>query len=334
MNATLRVCCAGFLSFTVCQAVFAQAPKFARVGTIDGPAELVQLRGTSAYVVADKTLRIFDVASPSAPRRVGAYTFPEHIRALTVSGALVYAAADFYGLRIVDVSNPEVPVERGSLPMRGGILTIAMAGRNVLVTTNLVEGVQIVDVSNARAPVLLTTYFTDGYAQAVAASGPLAYVSDSPTGLYILDLSNASSPAVMSTLQTTIKRLGSGEMPAVPSPLVAVSEQAAASAARTAVVLEKMTGLVELFDVTNPRKAPKIGEVGTSARSQCLAVSGFWAYIGVQDGVQILDLSDRSKPALAASFKTRQPPLSVAVADSLVFAAVGPGGVEVFRQSF
>ena len=313
--------------------VSAQTTTFAAVGTIDGPAELVRAQGKYVYVVADKTLRIFDASNPSAPRRVGTHTFPEHIRALTVSGAFIYAAADFYGLRIVDVSSAEHPVERGSLPMRGGILTLVMAEKSVLVTTNLVEGVQIVDVSKSAAPVLLTSYFTDGYAQAAATSGSLAYVTDSPIGLYIIDLSDASSPTVMSTLALTVKRMGSGDMPAVPSPLVAIAAPEAASAARTAVVLDKTTGLVELLDVTNPRSAAKIGRVSANGRTQCLAVRRSWAYVCGQGGVQVVDLSNRSNPAPAGSFKTNHPTLDVAVADGLVLAALGQGGVAMFRQS-
>jgi hypothetical protein len=40
---------------------------------------------------------------------------------------------------LVDASNPAAPVERGSLKMRGGILTIALASANTLVTSNLVS---------------------------------------------------------------------------------------------------------------------------------------------------------------------------------------------------
>jgi len=231
----------------------------------------------------------------------------------------------------VDTSNPAAPFERGSLKMRGGILTIAMTSANTLVTTNLSEGVQIVDVSDVAAPALVTTYFTDGYAQAVAASRDLAYVTDSPTGVYILDMSTPRSPAVTSTLSIAVKPLGSGEMPAVPSPLIGISVPTPPSPA-TAVVLDKLIGRVELFDVTNPRSATKLGAVDTRGRSQCLAVRGSRAYVGGLDGVQVMDFSNRSAPTLAGSFKTAQPPQYLAVDDALVFAALGREGVVIVRQ--
>jgi len=80
--------------------------------------------------------------------------------------------------------------------------------------------------------------------------------------------------------------------------LIGISAPAPPSPA-TAVVLDKLIGLVELFDVTNPRSAMKMGAVGTKGRSQCLAVRGSRAYVGGLDGVQVVDFSNRSTPTIA-----------------------------------
>ena len=314
--------------------VLAQTLTLAPVGVIDGPADLVQVQGKYAYVIADRTLRIFDVTNFSAPQRVGVFTFPEHVRAFSVSRSVIYAAADFFGIRIVDASSPAAPVLRGSLPMRGGLLLVALAGANILVATSLVSGLEVVNVSEVARPVLLTSYFfTDGYAQAVAASGQLAYATDSAGGLYIIDLSKPDSPAAVSVQETTVMRLGSGDMPAVPSPLVAVSESVAAPSLKIALVLERIGGLLQIHDVSNPRAPVKVTTFRTQVRPQTLGVRGSLAYIGGPDGLQIVDFSNPSKPVLAGSFKTAGPAQDVALADSLVLAAIGKGGVVVLRQS-
>lgn len=189
----------------------AQDAQLSAAGTIEGPAELVHVEGTRLYVAADRTLRIFDAADASSPRRVGTHTFPEHIRALSVAGSMVYAATDFYGLRIVDAADAAAPVERGSLQMRGGVMTMTTAGSGLVITTNLSDGVQIVDVSNPAAPAQLTSYFTDAYPQGITANGQLLLVTDASTGLYLIDLATPTSPELITTLPTTLKRLGSSE---------------------------------------------------------------------------------------------------------------------------
>src|SRR5882762_3049369 len=98
----------------VCTALLsAQSGKLAAVGTISGPADLVKVYGTYAYVAAGPIFRIVDVTDPSAPRLTGTFSFRERIWAFTVSGSLAYIAADWSGLGILDVSNPAAPKLRG-----------------------------------------------------------------------------------------------------------------------------------------------------------------------------------------------------------------------------
>ena len=324
--------CCWQLAFSVCPAP-AQTLTLVPAGGIDGPAELVQVQGKYAYVVADRTLRIFDVTNSSVPQRMGVFTFPEHVRAFSVSHSIVYVAADFFGIRIVDASNPAAPVLRGSLQIRGSLLIVALAGGNILVATNMVSGLEVVDVSDVSRPVLLTSnFFTDGYAQAVAASGPLAYVTDSANSLYLIDLSKPASPAAVSVQESTPIKMGSGDMPAVPSPLVAILETVASPSLKIALVLEKTTGFLHIHDVSNPRKPAKASSFRTPGRQQSLGVRGSRAYIGGAEGLQIVDFSDPSTPIPAGSFKMAGPVQDVALADSLVLVVIGKGGVVILHQ--
>ena len=51
----------------------AQSLQFTRLGTIPGPSDLVRVDGGRAYVASAKTLTIFDVAKPEAPKKMGAH---------------------------------------------------------------------------------------------------------------------------------------------------------------------------------------------------------------------------------------------------------------------
>jgi hypothetical protein len=120
------------------------------VGTIPGPADLVRVYGNHAYVVAEKTLTAFDVADPAAPGKAGSYTFPEKIWGFRVVDSLAYVAADFYGLGILDVSDPAAITLRGALKTPGQAKNVAIVG---------------------------------------VSAGSFAYAVDSPSGLYVFDLS-------------------------------------------------------------------------------------------------------------------------------------------------
>ena len=84
--------------------ISAQTVPFVPVGSIAGPADLVRVQGRYAYVSAGKTLTVVDISNPSAPTRTGAYTFPEKIWGFRVVGNVVYVAADFFGLGILDIA--------------------------------------------------------------------------------------------------------------------------------------------------------------------------------------------------------------------------------------
>src|SRR5256885_2137409 len=85
-------------------------------------------------------------------------------------------------------------------------------------------------------PAPLASYFTDGYAQSISVSRPLAYVIDAPTGLYVFDLSNPRSPAVVTVLKLNAPQQQSPG--AITTGSVAISEAVAGRSPETAVLLD------------------------------------------------------------------------------------------------
>lgn len=331
-----RLVCASFILgcpyLTFSAAVTAQTPRLSRIASIDGPGDLVRVDGKFLYVIADRTLRIIDVTNPSVPKAAGGFTFSEHIRSFAVSGSHVYALADFHGIRIVDVSNPASPVLRGSLALKGGHFHIVVFDKNTLLASGILSGLQIIDVSDATKPVPLASHFTDGYAQSISVSRPLAYVIDEPTGLYVFDLSNPRVPAVTTLLDLNVPRQpGAAALTAVS---VAISEAVAERSPKIAVLLDNTSGLLLFYDVSTPAAPVKMSSFSASAGSEALVVRGSLAYIASgPQGLQIVDFSNPLKPVDSGSFKTTQPAHDVTVSDSLVFVATGAGGVVVFRSS-
>lgn len=287
----------------------AQDVKFVRAGSIPGPADLVEVHGRHAYVAGGRTLTLVDVSNPAAPKRVGAYTFPEKIWGFRVLEPLVYVAADFFGLGILDVSNAAAPTLRGSLKTPGQAKNVAVVGMRAAVADHM-SGVDHIDVSNPAKPVSLGSFFLDGYARDVAASGSIAYAVDAPTGLYVFDLSKPGGLDAVSTQQSAT----------APGSIVVAED---ARSPRVALLVGG--GSLQVYDISNPLTPVKAATFRTtSGRPRRVALSGSVAYVADGDeGVQLVDLTTPSKPTPIGALKTAAPARDVAVAGSTIFVVVG-----------
>ena len=85
----------------------AQAIQLAEVGQIPGPVELVRVSGEFAYVVGGHTFTAYDLSDRSAPVARSSYVFPEEIWGFRLAGDRAYVGANFFGLGILDISNPD-----------------------------------------------------------------------------------------------------------------------------------------------------------------------------------------------------------------------------------
>ena len=90
-----------------------------QVGTIPGPADLVKVDGSRAFVTHHRTFKVFDVSDPAAPQQTGALTLPEEIWKFSIRGDRAYVGANFHGLSILDLSNPDAPRELGAFQSLG-----------------------------------------------------------------------------------------------------------------------------------------------------------------------------------------------------------------------
>jgi hypothetical protein len=315
--------------------VAAQTLTFTQVGSIAGPADLIEVQGRTAYVAAGKTLTIVDVTDPAAPRRAASYTFPELIWGVTVSGTRVYVAADTYGLGILDVSDIAAPKLIGALKTPGQAKNVAIFKQNRALVADHIRGINLVDISVPEKPALLTSFFVDGFAKdVVVGPGNFAYALDQPAGLNIFDLSSPSAfaPVGMTTLANPIPLRAQLDVSESSGPLGAEARSAKATRQRLAVVAGG--GPVQIFDVSET-KAPKQATVyRTPGAAQRVVLQGVRLYVADGPaGLQVLDLTTPSTPTIIGAHKTQMGARDVAVADALVFVVVGGEQVLILRQS-
>jgi hypothetical protein len=184
-------------------------------------------------------------------------------------GSYAYVADEFFGLQVIDVTNPANPVIVGVADTPGNANGIAVAGSYAYLTVGS-AGLQVIDVTNPVVPVFVGGVNTPGSAIGVVAAGSYAYVADYPAGLQVIDVTNPASPV----------RVGGVDTPGL--------ARGIAVAGNYAYVADDYRGL-RVIDVTNPASPVIVGGVETPGIARGITVVGNYTYVGAGPaGLQIL----------------------------------------------
>jgi len=105
---------------------------------------------------SDSVLEIIDVSNPASPQTIGVYRMQYSPYRIAVRDSIAYLGTSDGGLRIIDCHNPSSP----------NLMAVPSTGRGIAVFDSLayVEAtdLEIYNVSDPGAPVLLSTYDMDG----------------------------------------------------------------------------------------------------------------------------------------------------------------------------
>lgn len=171
-----------------------------------GYPSAVAANGYFAYigtVTNGGVVHVVDVSDPAAPALRGAVTMTSVYR-LQVHGNHVYAADEFAGLHIIDVSNPDAPVEvavysDGCMGIMGGAYDVQISPDGTRAYVACETGLQVVDISDPAAPVRLGGWPAEwANGSTVAVEGTRAWFGDRG-GVHEIDLSDEANPALVQT---------------------------------------------------------------------------------------------------------------------------------------
>jgi hypothetical protein len=173
-----------------------------------------QAHGVAAFgtkvVVADHMsgLDLFDVSDLARPVLMDSFFLEGYARDVATSGSLAYAVDSPTGFYVIDLSKAEALEPVGTLQSANGqIIAVTEASTERGPHIACVAGgraLQVFDVSNPAAPVLVSTYNAPrGRPQRVSMKGALAYVAEGEGGLQVLDLSVPSKPSLVGEFKTS-----------------------------------------------------------------------------------------------------------------------------------
>ena len=197
-----------------------------QVGTIkDGvgatqlnSAHAVYVSGKYAYVASqgDSSLTVIDISNPSSPKEIGTIidnsvggtgTQLLNAQGVYVSGKYAYvASASDNSLSVIDISNPSLPKEIGTLVSArlNGAEDVYVSGKYAYVASSISDSLTVIDISNPASP-LEINYIIDSSQGGVATdlnaasslyvSGKYAYVTSRYNGaLTVIDISGIDAP--------------------------------------------------------------------------------------------------------------------------------------------
>jgi hypothetical protein len=189
------------------------------------------------------------------------------------------------------------------------------------------DGLEVFDISNPAAPVLVGSYKASGYAWAVTVAGSYAYVANGNSVL-VVNVSNPGSPTLAGSVSTAAKDVvvagsyayvaGGNVMqvvdvsnPSAPVLRGALHVSNSYSIVRvraqnaTVYAAASAGGLItiDVSDPTNPVQRGQLTSSGVSGSSTIgLAVSGTQAYLAdYVAGLGVVDISSVSSPSLTGS---------------------------------
>ena len=219
-------------------------------------------------------------------------------QAVAVSGNFAYVAGDAANsLTVVDISDPDNPVERGSVS--GGALNdardVAVSGNFAYVATENNDSLTVVDVSDPDNPVIRGVESSSNMNAAfgVDVSGNFAYVAADLAGsMTIVDISDPDNPFERGNVDTSNLNGARG---------VVVSGSFAYVSADDADALT-------VIDISDPDNPVERGSVSGSDLNgaQYVAVSGNFAYVTAADAdaMTVVDVSDPDNPVIRGSYSS------------------------------
>ena len=154
------------------------------------PGDVMAIRGTTLYVLADGKLQIVDVSNPSAPAIRGTLGGAAEIQ---IDGTYAYTASTYQGLTVFDISKPANPTVIGTastglnfvdqLAVSNGLAFLSLSG----------GGLRVIDATRPRAPLLRGSY--PRYPFDIQVVGDMIYFLDGPLHILRAKPSGFTNPA-------------------------------------------------------------------------------------------------------------------------------------------
>jgi hypothetical protein len=284
-------------------------------------ASSLQVVGTNAYAVNEKSLLRFDVSNADLIPPSASYTTTADISDVQISGRFAYIAAQNNGILVVDISRQSDLTLSGSFPTTSA-WDIQVAGETAYVADGA-GGTLLVDITDSANLRLRSKYTSLKAASNVSIAGDLAYLSG-PDSLQLVDVRNPKYPTLR----------GVYNAPAAENLRVQLVGSLAFATYQSLKNGSPQVGL-RIIDVHDPVHPALLSGYDAPGESIVVREAGDWAYIaaGVH-GIQIVDLRNPLAPTLRGTYTTFGSVFDIQVSGAYAYAGTrmneGFGAFQIF----
>ncbi|RKG81311.1 hypothetical protein D7W82_28200 [Corallococcus sp. CA049B] len=315
-----------------------------------GAANGVAVANGYAYVIAgNEGMFVYDVKDPAHPTLVSAHRLPSETYTSTlISGTTLYLGTYSKGIRICDLTKPEVPTCDKSVLSDLSVRVDGMAkDGNLLYVASPVpkSDIIILDVTQPSAPTLVVRYSVEGsspdlseYPYALAVQDNRLYVSNWSYGVTVTDLSPLATTTKLPKLL--------GRFPGPSTSALAVGKLGDSTVVYQGS--DAWGSSIVAMDATNPTSIVQRGELPLRPEATLggMVLSGTTLYVAnYQDGLRVYDVSTLGTPKAAGYFNSWNETdagrgksyfdglQGVHVADGLVYGWDTTRGLLIFRHT-
>ena len=246
---------------------------------------------------------------------------PGYTRGIKVQGGRLLVADDWAGLRVIDISDPYIPMEVGQITNVGNVWAIDTFS-NFAYLAARENGLIVIDLTIPSDPRLVQVIDTPDAATDVFVSGHHLFVGVKSSGLLIYDITDPESPQFVSQYDTPGLSVG-----------VYVVED-------RVYVADYHAGL-QVLDISNSNIEHPVllGSLSTLGNLWDVKAIGEYIYVvGEQNGLQIIDATFPAQmrvighvqtPDLSSPVTTVLPPFSLQLMGNHALIADGGSGLQI-----
>lgn len=290
-------------------------------GDIGASPQAVAIRDNYAFVAASPgdSLFVVDISNPLAPTRAAAVATPFGAYYVALSGDYAFVTAGSNGsasyYHVIDISPPTAPTIAASRTTYGVATYYVQTLGNYAYFEAGAAGVAVVDITDPRNPVNVTSVDTPGGPDDLFISGSHLYIADFCGGLQIMDLVNPAAPALVG----------------------GVDEYGCMDGVRVvgnnAFLIETGGGLL-VYDVSDPAAPAYVAKFPAAGCPDCIAATETHAYVGsCKGGIEVYALGNQAAPEPLATIGSDDEGTDVVMAGTYAYLADYNGGLIIYDVS-
>ncbi|MHA1518539.1 MAG: hypothetical protein ACTSRK_00015 [Promethearchaeota archaeon] len=199
---------------------------------------------------------------------------------LDIVGNYAYLADYYEGLKILDISNPYIPIEVGKITDLSGLRSVSVKGDYAYLGSEF-DGMKIVDISDPSNPILKNQSDYVASVSNVSIQGNIVYEASLSEGLKIMNVSDPHNPVL-------IGNFSNGEYTGV----YVIGEYA-----YLAEYYDVYNSGLEIFNIADPQNPVNISHVDIDLIVDfSVYVIDTYAFVGFDEYWQLVDVSDPYNP--------------------------------------